>query len=119
MTHERFVEFLKAVSASEAGEHFANADVVAAFEAHDIGSRIVIDTKQRGTDGAWFTIHLGENAPPAEVTFSAPAETFDRVLRGDLGIMLAITSRKIVAEGKVPRAMRLVPAFARSLTHYR
>jgi SCP-2 sterol transfer family protein len=119
MTHERFVEFLEAVSTSDAGEHFANADVVAAFEAHDIGSRIVIDTKNRSSSGAWFTIHIGDAAPPVEVTFSAPAETFDRVLRGDLGIMLAITSRKIVAEGKVPRAMRLVPAFERSLAHYR
>jgi hypothetical protein len=119
VTHERFVEFLRAVSSSDAGEHFANADVVAAFEAHDIGSRIVIDTKSRGSDGAWFTIHIDDDAPSAEVTFSAPAETFDRVLRGDLGIMLAIASRKIVAEGKVPRAMRLVPAFQRSLAHYR
>jgi hypothetical protein len=119
MTHERFVAFLRAVSGSDDGEHFANAGVVAAFEAHDIGSRIVIDTKNRPSDGAWFSIHLDEAGPPAEVTFSAPAETFDRVLRGDLGIMLALATRKIVAEGKVPRAMRLVPAFERSLPHYR
>ena len=119
MTHERFVEFLRAVAASDAGEHFANADVVAAFEANDIGSRIVIDTKTRTVDGRWFCIHVDESAPPVEVTFSAPAETFDRVLRGDLGIMLAITSRKIVTEGKVPRAMRLVPAFQRCLPMYR
>lgn len=119
MTHERFVAFLQAVSDSEAGEHFAAADVIAAFEARDIGSRIVIDTRSRPSNGAWFDIFIGDAAPPAEVTFSAPAETFDRVLRGDLGIMLAIASRKIVAEGKVPRAMRLVPAFERSLPHYR
>jgi hypothetical protein len=120
MTHDRFVSFLQAVSASDDGEQFANAYVVAAFEARDIGSRIVIDTKTRPTDGTWFSVHVGdETAPAAEVTFSAPAETFDRVLRGDLGIMLAIASRKIVTEGKVPRAMRLVPAFQRSLPHYR
>ena len=119
MTHERFVAFLRTVSGSEQGEHFAAADVVAAFEARDIGSRIVIDTKNRSSSGAWFEIFIGDAAPPAEVTFSAPAETFDRVLRGDLGIMLAIASRKIVAEGKIPRAMRLVPAFESSLAHYR
>jgi len=120
MTHERFVTFLRAVSASGDGEYFANADVVAAFEAHDIGSRIVIDTRKRAHDGAWFTIHTDEStAPPAEVTFTARAEIFDSVLRGDLGIMLAIASRKIVAVGKIPRAMRLVPAFERSLPHYR
>ena len=118
MTHERFVAFLRAVSASEDGEHFANANVIAAFEAKDIGSRIVIDTTSRSKDGAWFTIYLDDAAPPAEVTFAAPAETFDRVLLGDLDIMLAIASRKIVAEGKVARAMRLVPAFRRSLPHY-
>jgi hypothetical protein len=118
MTHDRFVAFLQAVSASEAGEHFAAADVVAAFEAHDIGSRIVIDTRNR-PDGAWFSVHIDDSAPPAEVTFSGDAEVFDRVLRGELGIMLAIASRKIVAEGKVPKAMRLVPAFERSLGHYR
>jgi hypothetical protein len=119
VTHERFVEFLKAVSTSDDGEHFANAAVVAAFEARDIGSRIVIDTRTRPSGNEWFAIHVGDGAPPAEVTFSAPAETFDRVLRGELGIMLAIASRKIVAEGKIPRAMRLVPAFERSLAHYR
>ncbi|MBV8654713.1 MAG: SCP2 sterol-binding domain-containing protein [Candidatus Eremiobacteraeota bacterium] len=119
MTHERFVAFLRAVSSSDDGRDFASANVVAAFEAHDIGSRIVIDTTGRPGDGSWFSIHVGEAAPPAEVTFSALAETFDRVLRGELGIMLAITSRKILTEGKVARAMRLVPAFARSLPHYR
>jgi hypothetical protein len=120
MTQERFASFLKAVSASDAGEHFAAAYVVAAFESRDIGSRIVIDTKTRASDGAWFTVHIDDEwAPEAEVTFSAPAETFDRVLRGDLGIMLAIASRKIQTVGKVPRAMRLVPAFERSLPLYR
>lgn len=121
MTQERFADFLKAVSCSDAGEHFANAYVVAAFESKDIGSRIVIDTKTRPGDGRWFSVHIDDEfAPDAEVTFSAPAETFDRVLRGDLGIMLAIASRKIVTEGRaVPRAMRLVPAFERSLPLYR
>jgi hypothetical protein len=120
MTTDRFAEFLVSVSTSDAGEHFANAYIVAAFEAHDIGSRIVIDTKTRPVSGAWFSVHIDDDAAPdAEVTFSAPAETFDRVLRGDLGIMLAIASRKITTEGKVPRAMRLVPAFERSLPFYR
>lgn len=120
MTQDRFAEFLKAVSTSDEGEYFANAYVVAAFESHDIGSRIIIDTKNRPSDGAWFSVHVDDDfAPEVEVTFRAPAETFDRVLRGDLGIMLAIASRKIVAEGKVPRAMRLVPAFERSLPLYR
>lgn len=120
MTQERFARFLRAVSTSDAGEHFANAYVVAAFESNDIGSRIIIDTKNRPSDGAWFSVHIDDEwAPAPEVTFSAPAETFDRILRGDLGIMLAIASKKIVAEGKVPRAMRLVPAFERSLPLYR
>jgi hypothetical protein len=120
MTTDRFAEFLMDVSTSDAGEHFANAYIVAAFEARDIGTRIVIDTKNRPSNGAWFSVHIDdERAPAAEVTFSAQAETFDRVLRGDLGIMLAIASKKIVTEGKVPRAMRLVPAFERSLLLYR
>ena len=121
MTHERLASFLKAVSNSDAGEHFANAYVVAAFESRDIGSRIIIDTKTRPSDGTWFSVHIDDEwAPDPEVTFSAPAETFDRVLRGDLTIMMAIASRKIVAEGRaVPRAMRLVPAFERSLPLYR
>jgi hypothetical protein len=120
MTQERFFNFLTSVASSDEGEHFANAYIVAAFEARDIGSRIVIDTKTRPGDGRWFSVHVDEeNAPAAEVTFSGPAETFDKILRGDLGIMMAIASRKIVAEGKIPRAMRLVPAFERSLPHYR
>ncbi len=120
MTQDRFAEFLRFVSASDAGEHFASADVVAAFEVRDLGARIVIDTKSRPHDGSWFAVHVDDAfAPAAEVTFSASAETFDRVLCGDLGILMAITSRKILAEGKVPRAMRLVPAFERSLPFYR
>lgn len=120
VTTDRFADFLRYVSTCAAGEHFANAYIVAAFEARDIGSRIVIDTKTRPAGGGWFSIHIDDDAAPAaEVTFSAPAETFDRVLRGDLGIMLAIASRKIATEGKVPRAMRLVPAFERSLPLYR
>jgi putative sterol carrier protein len=119
----RFAEFLRAVSTSDAGESFASANIVAAFETHDHPSRIVIDTKSKTSDGAWFSVHYNdEDAPLAEVTFSGRSEIFDRVLRGDMGIMMAITSRKIVAEGTsrgaVPRAMRLVPAFERSLPFY-
>src|SRR5436305_802490 len=113
MTQERFFEFLKAVSVSAEGQHFANAYIVAAFDSHDIGSRIVIDTKSRSSDGAWFTVHTGTDGdmPPVEVTFSSTEAIYDKVLRGELGIMYAIASRRIAAEGKVPRAMRLVPAF--------
>lgn len=124
MTPERFADFLIAVAKSEEGESFAAAGIVAAFVAEDVGSRIVLDTKSRPNDGAWFNVHVDDDAAPAaEVTFTAPAATFDRILRGDLGIMLAIASRKIVTEGTtrgaVPRAMRLVPAFEKSLPHYR
>jgi putative sterol carrier protein len=121
---DRFAAFLRAVSTSEAGESFATAYIVAAFQTHDTSSRIVIDTKSKTSDGAWFSVHYNdEHAPEAEVTFTGRADVFDRVLRGDLGIMMALTSRKIVAEGtsrgSVPRAMRLVPAFERSLPLYR
>jgi putative sterol carrier protein len=124
MTADRFAEFLRAVSTSEHGESFATAYIVAAFETHDSDTRIVIDTKSKTHDGAWFSVHVDDaDAPLAEVTFSARSETFDRILRGDLGIMMAISSRKIIAEGtsrgSVPRAMRLVPAFERSLPLYR
>jgi putative sterol carrier protein len=124
MTADRFADFLRAVAASDEGESFAIAYIVAAFETHDGGARIVIDTKSKTVDGAWFSVHLNDaDAPPAEVTFSGRSETFDRVLRGDLGIMMALTTRKITAEGTsrgaVPRAMRLVPAFERSLPLYR
>jgi len=121
---DRFADFLRTVAASDVGESFANAYIVAAFETNDDGSRIVIDTKSKTREGAWFSVHYNdEHAPEAEVTFTGRSETFDRVLRGDLGIMMAITTRKIVAEGtsrgSVPRAMRLVPAFERSLSLYR
>jgi len=120
VTQERFADFLRAVARTDAGKTFARADIVAAFEAQDIGSRIVIDTKTRPTDGTWFSVHVdGDDAPDAEVTFSASSETFDRVLRGELGIMFALASRRIATEGKVPRAMRLVPAFQTCLPYYR
>jgi putative sterol carrier protein len=124
MTTDRFADFLRAVATSDAGESFASAYIVAAFETHDGTLRIVIDTKSKTVDGAWFSVHVNDaDAPDAEVTFSGGSETFDRVLRGDLGIMMALTTRKITAEGtsrgSVPRAMRLVPAFERSLPLYR
>ena len=113
MNQERLADFLRAVARTEAGQSFARADIVAAFEARDTGSRIVIDTRNRPNDGTWFSVHVGtiDEVPPAEVTFTANSETYDKVLRGEVGIMYAIASRHIAAEGKVPRAMRLVPAF--------
>ena len=111
---DRFAEFFRFVATTEAGKRFASAYVVAAFESP--GSRIVIDTKTQPPDGGWFTVHVDdETAPPVEVTFTAPPDVYDRLLRGDLNIMLAVTSRKIAVEGKLPRAMRLIPAFAGSL----
>ena len=111
---DRFAQFFRSVATTEAGKRFASAYVVAAFESQ--GTRIVIDTKTQSPDGGWFTVHVDdERAPAVEVTFSAPAEIYDRLLRGDLNIMLAVTSRKIAVEGKLPRAMRLIPAFQGSL----
>jgi putative sterol carrier protein len=124
VTAGRLEAFLRAVSTSDAGKSFAGLHIIAAFETGDGSPRIVIDTKSKAGDGVWFNVHVNdEHAPPAEVTFSGQSEVFDRILRGDLGIMLAISTRKIVAEGtsrgSVPRAMRLVPAFERSLAFYR
>ena len=116
---------LRAVSTSDAGESFASAYIMAAFETHDNDVRIVIDTKSKTDRRAWFSVHVNDaDAPPAEVTFSGTlGDLRSRPARRSLGIMMAITTRKIVAEGtsrgSVPRAMRLVPAFERSLPLYR
>lgn len=111
---ERFAQFFRSVATTEAGKRFASAYVVAAFESQ--GSRIVIDTKTQSAEGGWFTVHVDDDvAPAAEVTFSAPAEIYERLLRGELNIMLAVTSRKIAVAGNAPRAMRLIPAFQGSL----
>jgi|SRR5579862_1725348 len=119
VTQERFALFLRAVSKTEYGRNFASADIVASFETSDREARVVIDTRHRPEDGSWFAVHVGDQTPQPEVVFSASSETYDRVLRGEMGIMLAITSRKIVADGNVARAMRLVPAFAQCLPMYR
>jgi putative sterol carrier protein len=110
----RFAQFLRSVARSEDGRRFASAYVVAAFESPE--SRIVIDTKTQPAEGGWFAVHVDDEwAPVAEVTFSAEPETYDLLLRGDLGMMFAVTSRRISVEGKLPRAMRLIPAFEMSL----
>ena len=121
---EYFSDFLRSLAASKAGESLAETHVVAAFEIHGNSSRIVIDTKCEALDRAWFSVYANDaQAPLAEVNILARSETFERVLRGEVGIMMAILARKIVvtgaSRGAVPRAMRLVSAFEISLPLYR
>jgi hypothetical protein len=119
VTQERFARFFRAVAADDVGRSFADAGIAVAFEAPEIGSRIVLDASAPASGAPWFTVREGdEPGPEPDVTFRGSAESFDRVLRGKLGVVMALASRKIVATGSVARAMRLVPAFEQCLDLY-
>lgn len=119
MTQEHFATFFDSVAHNAAGEPFAEAGLVVAFESTEPESRVLLDGRTRAQDGAWFIVHAGEIAEPKpDVTFVATATTFDRILRGEMSVIPALAMRKVQAHGSVAKAMRLIPALERCLPLY-
>lgn len=99
---------------------FAGSGVIVAFQLTDLDVRIVLDASQPPQPGNAFRYYVNDSAAPQAATeFVTDSETFDKIYRGEGQPMMLLMSGKIKTKGDVTAAMRLLPAMARAIPHYK
>ena len=99
---------------------FAGSGVVIAYALASPELRIVLDASKPPQPGRAFDIYLDDAAAPKpNVEFRMDADTFDKLYRGEAQPIVLMMTGKVKADGDVTAGMRLLPAMARVIPHYK
>lgn len=119
-THAREVlePFFKYEAARE-DPFFGGNGVVLAYTLKDPVIRIVLDTTRKPEPGHRYDVYIDDpNAPKPTVELFMRADTFDALYRGEIAPSALMTGRAKL-QGDLPTAMRLLPAMAKAIPHYK
>jgi hypothetical protein len=99
---------------------FASSGVIIAYNLSDPSVRIVLDASNGGAPGQGFKVYVNDAAAPQPMCeFFTDADTFDKLYLGEAQPMVLMMTGKVKAKGDVTAAMRLLPAMARVIPHYK
>ena len=102
------------------GHFFAGSGVIIGYTLSDPALRIVMDASVKPEPGRAFAVYVDDpKAPKPAVEFFMDADTFDQMYRGEAQPMQLMTSGRVKSEGDVAAAMRLLPAMAAGIPHYK
>jgi putative sterol carrier protein len=99
---------------------FAGSGIVIAYNLHDPDVRLVLDGRKTPEPGSAYLVYVNDPAAPQPNTeFTTDADSFDKIYRGEAQAMMMLMSGKVKTKGDLTGAMRLLPAMARIIPHYR
>lgn len=99
---------------------FAGSGVIIAYSLSDPAVRIVLDASNPPQPGKAFDVFVDDpNAPSPNVEFFTDADTFDKLYSGQAQPMALMMTGKVKTKGDITAAMRLLPAMARVIPHYK
>jgi hypothetical protein len=102
------------------GKGFSGSGMIVGYTLTDIDVRIVLDGSVTPEPGRTMGVYVNDPAAPEPKTeFLMDSDTFDKIMSGDSQPMMLLMSGKVKAKGDVPAAMRLLPAMARVIPHYK
>ena len=106
--------------ATKEGNFFAGSGVIMGYVLSDPALRIVLDASVAPEPGRAFAVYIDDpKAPEPAVEFSMSADIYDQLYRGDAQPMALMMTGKVKAKGDVTSAMRLLPAMAAAIPHYK
>jgi hypothetical protein len=106
--------------AKKEGNYFAGSGVIMAYTLNDPAMRMVLDASVKPEPGRAFDVYVDDaSAPAPAVEFFLDADTFDKLYRGEVQPMALMMTGKVKAKGDVTVAMRLLPAMASAIPHYK
>ncbi|HEY5525982.1 MAG TPA: SCP2 sterol-binding domain-containing protein [Candidatus Anoxymicrobiaceae bacterium] len=103
----------------EIAKKIAASGLVVRFAYSDPDSEIWIDAHEKDPDKAEIILGDPGDGRKADITMSMDADTAHQFWLGDLNLMAALTRRKIVAKGPIPKAMKLLPVIKPAYPMYR
>jgi putative sterol carrier protein len=99
---------------------FAGSGMILAYTISDLGARIVLDGRRVPKPDHAYDVYVNDpSAPEPSTEFIMDSETFDKVYRGEAQAMMLVMTGKVKTKGDVAGAMRLLPAMAKSIPHYK
>jgi len=100
---------------------FAGSGVVVAYKLKDLDLRIVLDAREKPKPGGrGYDVYVDDpSAPAPDVEMWFTADTFDKLYKGEVGVMALMRDGETSARGDLSVSMRLMPAMAKSIPHYR
>lgn len=99
---------------------FAGSGMVVAYNLSDLDVRVVLDARKTPQPGSAYDLFVNDPAAPEPVTeFIVDSDTFDKLYNGQAQPMMVMMSGKVKTKGDVAAAMRLLPAMARIIPHYK
>ncbi len=105
---------------AEDDKMFAGSGMVIAYDIRDPDVRLVLDARKKPEPGSAYDLYVNDAAAPAPlVEITMDAETFDKLYRGEAQAMMLMMSGKAKAKGDITAAMRMLPAMARVIPHYK
>ena len=91
------------------GPKLAGSGLVIRFVYSDPDAQITVDTKNPPPAGQFFTIHLGACDLKPEVLMTMKADVCHTFWLGKVNLLFALARRQIVAEGPIPKILKLLP----------
>jgi len=100
---------------------FAGSGVVIAYKLKDLDVRIVLDAREKPKPGGrGYEVFVNDpSAPQPNVEMWFLSDTFDKLYKGEISPMALMSDRETSVRGDLSVAMRLMPAMAKSIPHYR
>jgi hypothetical protein len=106
--------------AADDDKMFAGSGLVIAYSLRDPQVRLVLDARKTPEPGRAYDVYVNDaQAPEPVVDIEMEADTFDKLYRGEAQAMMLMMTGKAKAKGDLSAAMRLLPAMARVIPHYK
>jgi len=117
------IQFLSGFFGQEAqtdDKMFAGSGMVVAYTLRDLDVRVVLDGRKSPQPGSAYDFYVNDPAAPEPLTeFTTDSDTFNKLYNGEAQPMMVLMSGKVKTKGDVAAAMRLLPAMARIIPHYK
>ncbi|HET9028612.1 MAG TPA: SCP2 sterol-binding domain-containing protein [Candidatus Aquilonibacter sp.] len=106
--------------AQEDDHLFAGSGLIIAYSLRDPEVRIVLDASKPAQPGKAYDVYIDDpGAPQPIVDIALSADDFDKLYKGEIQAMALMMMGKAKAKGDITAAMRLLPAMARVIPHYK
>lgn len=101
----------RAKSDPQVGPKIAKSGLVIRFKYSDPEAQTTIDARGKPTQaGAYIDVYQGPNDIKADVTMSMKADVSHAFWHGKVNLLNALAKREIVADGPIPKILKLLPA---------
>lgn len=91
------------------GPKLGSSGLIIRFTYTDPESQITVDTKNPPPEGKFFTVYYGASDLKPEVLMSMKADVGHTFWLGKVNLLWALARRQIVAEGPIPKILKLLP----------